>query len=92
MSTITVDTIKAHLKASIAHGEDCIKDILDNDEGFNSSVVDATVSLFKTRNRILSSVLDDIERGVLMTDIDKEIENMHVAQKIHDDIRDSREY
>ena len=65
MANITVETIKAHLRAKIQHGKDCIVDMT---HGEYWDLSGKAFELIKTRNSALSEVLNDIERGVLMTE------------------------
>lgn len=79
---ITVDTIIAHLKARIAAGEAAVKEMVIDHNWMDST---KAIELVRAHTNTYREVLDDIERGVLMTEDSS-------SQNIHDDIRDSREY
>lgn len=88
MSTITVETIKAHIRAKIAAGEACIKDMIGDAAYLLPFTSDSVHNIIRTRNRALLELLNDIERGVLITeDSESEVsaEDIATIDRINDE-------
>lgn len=68
MANITVEMIKAHLKARMKLCDDSINEIqsLNTDPNYSDSI--KAVGFIQLERNIYHCILHDIERGVLMTE------------------------